>query len=395
GFAGISTAIELEKKDPNAKVLVLEASEQIGGRCRNACVGPNGESSAGFGAQYIGVKQTHIYSIASRLSSLRSNPKIYGHNPWFRAYSEGKWYDTSVETCWNGIQCLDINASWLKKLSLCKTVLLVYALENLINGAYPSLSWCAYWLDKWNVQEWIDAQKLHPWVAELWIMGVRNMMSIDPKDLSLLHFLWYSVTNGGFFDEVTKDTVGGPQEFSVECGMGGLAQLYSKEIRGDILLNFPVIEVKTCPNQELIVRGKNGTKFVARTVAICVTPGVTGQINFTSFNDIPVICQERTNLFNQPIGYIASVVMRYSQRFWHNVSIPQNLNANFCGFSTGADPTLLKSHMEWALDISDPAKKSYALTIFTSTGIFDNVRAMGITGDQYKEEVERQLKEDA
>ncbi|CAG8550418.1 20664_t:CDS:2 [Cetraspora pellucida] len=395
GFAGISTAIGLEKKDSTAKVLVLEASEEIGGRCRNASVGPNNESSAGFGAQYIGIKQTHIYSIAFRLSSLRSNPKVYGHNPWFRTYSEGKWYDTSVETSWNGIQSLDINASWLKKLSLCKTVLLVYALENLINGAYPSLSWGAYWLDKWNVQEWIDAQKLHPWVAELWVMGVRNIMSIDPKDLSLLHFLWYNVTNGGFFNEVAKDTIGGPQEFSVECGMGVLAQRYSKEIRGDILLNFPVVEIKTCTNQELIVRGKNGTTFMARTVAICVTPGVTNQIKFTSFNNTPVISHERANFFNQPIGYIARVIMRYSQRFWHNVSISQNPNANFYGFSTGTNPTLLKTHMEWALDISDPSKKSYALTIFTRTGIFDNVRAMGITGDQYKKEVERQLKEDA
>src|SRR5207244_2515535 len=112
-------------------------------------------------------------------------------------------------------------------------------------------------------------------------------------------------------------------------------------------------------------------------------------------NDMPVICNERTHLFNQPIGYIARVILRYSKRFWHNVSIHKNFNANFCGFSTGAHPTRLGTHMEWALDISDPVKESYALTVFIRTDIFDKVRAMCITSAQYKEEVERRLKEEA
>ncbi|CAG8581643.1 3731_t:CDS:2 [Gigaspora margarita] len=87
----------------------------------------------------------------------------------------------------------------------------------------------------WNAKTWIDAQKLLLWNTELWEMGVRNIM-------------------------ITKDSAGGPQEFSVENVMNGLAQRFGNEIHGDILLLSPI--VKSLKNQILLsdikLKGKYG-----------------------------------------------------------------------------------------------------------------------------------------
>lgn len=366
------------------------------------------DPSLGLGAQYLGVKQKRIYNLATRLSSLHDHIPVYGPDSHFRIYGNGQWYSTTWSTTWHGIQGLDLNAPWILKLSLAKTVLYTYCLENLVDSAFPATGYFAQWMDSMTVGDWVKYQNLHPWVNGLWKMGVIDILFVEPDDISLLHFIWYIKTNGGFFDEVTVDSAGGPQQYSVVGGLQSLAERWAAELRSTkIQLNSPVESVVSDSSGILTVRTSDGKSFKCRTVAVCVGAAVINKIAFStavsrtmthSFDfktndDASMLHPTRRNFFSGPRGFADRAVIQYDTPWWRAVPDPEDPNRviQYYGFSSGGDFDLAECEIAWGLDTSIPSQNLNALSVFINPTLFEKVRNRGLQAEEYDRAVRQEF----
>src|SRR5262249_53924405 len=151
-------------------------------------------------------------------------------------------------------------------------------------------------LDRITVKEWIDAQRVPRWIKQMWGLGVLDILSIWPEQISMLYWLWYNAANGGFL-KVANDHPGGPQRLTVTVGFEGLLERHAAEIRGSVLRGTPVTTVLHNSPSRVTVLTKGGGRFSARRAVVAVTPRAAGQhLRFD-----PELSASRRLLHAQPV----------------------------------------------------------------------------------------------
>ena len=383
GYCGVTTAVELGRLLPGARILLLEAADRLGGRARSfpAPTAPGAAPQClDLGAHYFGAEHRRVRALAERLlapEQIYSHVANYGDNPAFRNFLDGTWRTTTLRDSVLGIQGLDATAPLHHRVCILKSLAWYLACESLINTRAPGRTPFAARLDRRSVADWVDRQRIPQWVKEMWRLACLDILSIEPERISLLYWLWYHAANGGFL-RVANDRAGGPQEFAVDVGLDGLLERYAKEIAGEVRLDTPVTAVDHSHPDHVVLSTAAGERIEASRAVIAVTPYAAGR-HLTFF---PALPEMRQRWHRQPIGHAAKAVVCYPTPWWRDCH-----GYHYYGMSGGA----FAQGIEWALDTSHPDGRQYSLTVFvgaaaTETTIpqqlaetFDDPRALGHT----------------
>jgi len=365
GYCGVTAAVEAERRMPGARVRLLEASDRLGGRARSFAA-PTREGkptqALDLGAHYFDRQQVRVHALARRLLSPEqtySHVTCYGNNPAFRCRLAGSWRSTTLENSFFQMQGLDKNAPLYDRVSIFKSLALYLVCENWIDTRAPWKTLLARQIDRITVHQWIGRQHVPRWIKEMWGLACLDILSVHPEQVSLLYWLWYQATNQGLL-RVANDFSGGPQELSVEIGLGGLLERYAAEIRGTVRLESPVVAVDHGDPDHVSVTTADGQIHRARRVVIAASPCTVGRhIRFS-----PTLHPARERLHRQPIGHAAKAVLFYARPWWHD-----ERGARYYGMSAGPGAC----DLEWALDTSHPDGRQYSLTAFVSHKLFERL----------------------
>jgi monoamine oxidase len=217
GYSGIHCAAELERTDPKARVIVLEASDRIGGRAWTKPAEPDGSAAVDMGAHYFGVEHRRVSALVRRLlgdEAIYSHIPNFGDDPAFRNLMDGEWRLTTRSTSFFNIPGLSKRAPLIDRVRIFESLTLHLALESLVDVREPWNTPLAERLDRVTLAEWLAAQGMPRWIDEQWDLGCSGLLSAQPEQISLLYWLWYTASNGGFMHAV-DDFTDGPQEFGV------------------------------------------------------------------------------------------------------------------------------------------------------------------------------------
>ena len=176
GLAGLTAATDLTAA--GLDVLVVEAADRVGGRIRSE---EAGGQTLDTGGAYTGTRHTAVRALAATtgvptlstaaagdsLFDLRGRPTRSAGAPPLSALALGDVQDRLEELA--GKVCLD---------------------DPAVDGG-------AAVLDTTSVAAWCAAERLHPDAELMLTLVVREMLAVEPADVSLLHLLFYLRSGGG------------------------------------------------------------------------------------------------------------------------------------------------------------------------------------------------------
>ncbi|HLT38374.1 MAG TPA: FAD-dependent oxidoreductase [Enhygromyxa sp.] len=353
GYAGIHAAAELERMSPDSRVLVLEASDRVGGRAWTRPAEPDQRPAVDMGAHYFAVYHRRIWTLALRLlgnHAIYSHIPNFGADPSFRTLVDGEWRSTTRSSTFFNIPGLSRQAPLIDRIRIFESLTQYLALEALVDVREPWRTPLAERLDRVTVAEWIAGQRMPKWIDDQWDLACIGLLSAAPEQLSLLYWLWYNLSNGGFLLTV-NDFTGGPQEFGLRGGFGGLLRRYAASLRGGVRLDAPVIEIDHGDAREVRVTLAGGEQLSARRVVVAVSPATAGR----TIEFVPELGEARRRLHQQPMGHACKAVIRYPTPWWRD-----SHGHHFIGYGGGAG----SRGAEWALDASDPDDGHHTLMVF-------------------------------
>jgi aspartyl-tRNA(Asn)/glutamyl-tRNA(Gln) amidotransferase subunit A len=358
GFCGVHCAAEIERRLPDARVLLIEASERLGGRARSF-VPPESPFALDLGAHYLGRDHTRAMALAHRLlrdDQIYSNVAQYGPDPACRNYLEGRYRTTTKKTSYLQLQGLSREVAWEHRVRIFESLTEYLALEAAVDLREPWRTPGAAELDSMTVREWVESQRMPRWIEEMWGLAVLDIISIRPEQISMLYWLWYNAANRGFL-KVADDHVGGPQEYSLTVGLEGLLERHAAELHGTTLTGTPVVEVRHDDPDRVRVVTRDGRRFEARAAVVAVSPNAAGRhLRFE-----PELDEARRLLHAQPMGHATKAVLVYDRPWWRDDGL------RFMSYSAGADA----EGVEWALDTSHPSGVAFSLSAFVSDRLMD------------------------
>jgi monoamine oxidase len=356
GFAGVTAAVELAA---HRRVLLLEASPELGGRCRSARV-DYCASRVDLGAHYFGVAHTRVREMVRRLGlsdQVIDYIPSFGPDPIAVCDFPARRVVTRVSDTYFSVQGIDARAPWAEQARFLTGLLIVTILCNAIDGKHPHTSLFARKLDAMTYAELVDLLELPSWFSDLMRAGAEGVWSQSSERMSLLYFLWYLKNNGGFA-QIFNDQADGPQQFGLRCGLQGLIEALAATFPGDTLLDRPVrairvvedgVEVETC----------DGATYHAADVVVAVTPRAAGRLTYE-----PELPAARRLLHAQRGGYAIKAVMFYERPWWHDAAEVGGQAYAYLS-RPGSDG------IDWIL-ASSPADGGYhALTVFVMPDLVD------------------------
>ncbi len=358
GLSGIHAAWEIEQQLPEANVLVLEAAACLGGRARSVALGDH--CVLDVGAHYFAQHHRRMLALARRLCEdcIYSHVPAYGQDPSSYIRLEGRVQPLRRSDSYFDIQGLSRRGSWEQKVRIFESLLRYLRIESRIDIDAPWNTPDAAALDAITVAAWIRRQRVPQWIQEMWTLAVLDVQSVWPDQISLLYWVWYHASNGGFLT-TTDDFVGGPQEFALTCGMQALVERHAAELRHPVRCQAPVVAVDATTPGTVRVTVATGEVLQAARVIVAVTPAIAGRIDFT-----PELSPERQLLHRQPCGHAGKFVARYAQPWWQ-ASHGAQINV----WSSGVE----HHEIEWVLDTSHVDGRQHSLTGFVSDELFDRV----------------------
>jgi monoamine oxidase len=363
GYAGIHCAAEIERGSANTRVIVLEASDRIGGRAWSRPEA-DGRPAVDMGAHYFGVDHQRVHALVRRIvgeAQIYSHVANFGEDPAFRTLLDGEWRMTTRKSSFFNIQGLSRRAPLIDRIRIFESLTRYLALEALVNVREPWNTPFAARLDRVTFGQWIADQDMPRWIEELWHLGGTGLLSAPPEQMSLLYWLWYNASNGGFL-KTANDFTGGPQEFGVRGGLGGLLQRYAAELRGGVRLNAAVTAIDHGDPQRVLVTLRGGEQLIAARVIVAVSPATAGKT--IAFE--PALAEARQRLHAQPMGHACKAVIHYEQPWWRD-----SHGLHFIGWGGGAG----SRGSEWGLDCSDPAGEQFSVLVFLNPALLADARA--------------------
>ena len=295
GLAGLAAARALVAA--GVEPLVLEARNRVGGRVytRPAADG----TPLDLGAQWIGPTQRRLAVLAAEVGACTFKTYDAGNNVQYR---DGRRivYSGAIPTG-DPIASADVIEAML-------------ALNMMANAVPLEAPWRAE-----SAAEW-DAQTVETWLRDnvpseggrgLLTLGVQSVFSVEPRDLSLLHFLFYIHSAGGLMDLLS--VTGGAQESRFVGGAQTVANHAAEALGARVILNAPVHTIEQDEQDECGVRVySDGLTVEARYAIIALPPALAGRLRYR-----PALPGYRDQLTQRvPMGTVTKVQCVYETPFW-------------------------------------------------------------------------------
>ena len=186
GFAGLSAARKLV--DAGLSVVVLEARERVGGRTHS--VNMNG-IRLDLGGRYLGRNQSYVLALAQQMGVKTYAPRIDG---------------ATLQEPESGLLRLnDDPVSMLPPAVQEEYEQLCAQLEQMAATLPAERPWAAANAQEWDSQtleSFIRSQSTSPEILESFHGWSVGLLSAEPREISLLAFLWYVRTSEGMANAV-------------------------------------------------------------------------------------------------------------------------------------------------------------------------------------------------
>lgn len=312
GIAGLTAARRLAAAGRD--VLVVEARDRVGGRTLNYPVTSPGASPGTIveiGGQWVGPTQDRVLTLLKELNL-----------ETFKTFDDGNYLDDR-----NGVKVpyghvipdgLDLGLG-LNRLPLAdpvgaleaeKAILLLDQMATEVPLDAPWTAANAKAWDSMTFQSWIDQNQLTPGGQSLVTLAINSVFSVEPRDTSLLHVLFY-IHSAGTLENLIN-TAGGAQDSRIVGGSQLISLMMAQQLAGRVLLNAPVAHIDQDDNG-VSVRGENFS-VRGQQVIVAVPPTIAGRIRYKPL--MPALRDQMTQ--RMPMGSVIKVQCVYPTPFWRD-----------------------------------------------------------------------------
>jgi monoamine oxidase len=294
GFAGLVTARELQKR--GASVIVAEARDRVGGRVHT--VRPADGLWLDVGGQWTGPGQDRIIALGKEMGvdSFPTWPQgahLQYHAGQLSRY-EGPAPDMDTELVsdfFNAVMTLDgmskdipLDAPW---------------------DAPRATEW-----DSQTLQSWIDANMQHEGARDFMTMAIEAVYSAEPRDLSVLHHLFYSRSGTSFMNLIGIE--GGAQADRFDGGAGLVAERVAEQLGESLRLGRPIRRI-TQANGGVSVEG-DGFRYTGKRAVVSAPPPLAGRIEYQP--GLPPLRDQLTQ--RAPMGSVIKAQAVYDTPWWRD-----------------------------------------------------------------------------
>ncbi len=298
GLAGLTAASDLAARGHS--VIVLEARERVGGRTLNHPVG--GGEVVEVGGQWIGPGQDRIRARARELEI-----------GTFKTYTQGGqiFEYAGRRSSFTGLipPLPDPDAGDFARL-----LGRVISLQDGIPRARPWAAAGAQTLDGQTVESFKLANSATPGARFLLDLAITAVFAAEPRDLSLLHALFYFNSGGGAIN--LTSTAGGAQDSRFVGGSQLVSLRMAQRLGARVILNSAVRRIEQ-DRSGVIVTSDSGSWRAAQAI-VAVAPALAGRIDYEPA--LPALRDGLTQ--HMPQGSVIKYEAVYAAPFWR----PEGLN---------------------------------------------------------------------
>jgi monoamine oxidase len=314
GLAGLTAARKLAAA--GREVLVVEARDRVGGRTVNQLVTAPGASPGTIvevGGQWVGPGQDRVLALIDELG-LQT----------FKTYNEGNYVDYR-----NGLKMeyghlfpadpLGIGLNRLPPTDPAGAAEAGAIIErlNLMAAEVPlEAPWTAPNAVAWDSQtfhSWMQANIVSPGGKSLVALAIQAVFSVEPRDTSLLHVLFYIASAGDL--NALINTAGGAQDARIVGGSHRISLGMAQQLGPRVLLNAPVMAIDQ-DGSGVIARGEL-FRVRAQRCIVTAPPTIAARIRYSPL--LPGIRDQMTQ--RMPMGSVIKVQCVYPTPFWREAGL--------------------------------------------------------------------------
>lgn len=305
GLAGLCAAREVARSGREA--VLLEARDRVGGRTLNE---PLGEGKAvEIGGQWVGPTQERVLALIRELGL-----------ETFPTYGEGR----NLFECRGRVRSYAGTIPRVNPFGLAEIGLAMARIDRMARTLDPARPWEAPRAAAWDSQTfdtWMHRNVRSGAGRALLRLAIRSVWAVEPRDLSLLHALFYVRSAGSF--SALIDTEGGAQQERVVGGTQ-LISLRMAETLGEVVrLRSPVRRIRHRREGVAIETGERTVR--ARRAIVALPPPLAGRIEYDP--PLPAVRDALTQRMAQ--GSVVKCMAVYDEPFWRG--------AGLSGQATSAD----------------------------------------------------------
>ncbi|HKT38702.1 MAG TPA: flavin monoamine oxidase family protein [Ktedonobacterales bacterium] len=294
GLAGLMAARQLVAA--GVSVCVLEARDRVGGRTwtRPASDG----TLIDLGGQWIGPTQQRMQRLAAELGAETFKTWDSGNNVQYHA-GERLVYSGAIPTA-DRLVAGDVMEAMLN-------------LNMMAMQVPPDAPWTASAAAAWDAQTfatWLDANVTTPGARALLELAIQAVFSAEPRDLSLLHVLFYIRSAGGLMDLV--GVTGGAQEIRFVTGAQTIANRLAEALGERVILNAPVHTISQDGRGARIE--SDAVALTCDRVIVALPPTLAGRLRYRPA--VPGLRDQLTQ--RMPMGTVIKVHCIYPAPFWRD-----------------------------------------------------------------------------
>jgi monoamine oxidase len=293
GLAGLTAATRLV--DAGAEVVVLEARDRVGGRTLTLPAADG--TPIDHGGQWIGPTQDRIAALAERVGVTTYPSWERGLHTEFRD-GRAHRYDGALPDGGDPVTAVAIGQA-IRELDAMAAKVPLEAPWT----ATDALAW-----DSQTAETWLQA-RVAPERARTWLrVAIRGTLAAEPRDLSLLHTLFFIRSAGGL--ALLIATAGGAQERRFHQGAQTISIRLAEALGERVVLGAPAEVVRHGEGGVVVEAG--GRAVGAGRAILAVPPAIAGRIGYR-----PAMPGWRNQLTQRvPMGSVIKVHALYDEPFW-------------------------------------------------------------------------------